>query len=61
MGGPQSPDEDGRGFPYTTILIGRDPDDSKSHQATNRYIVGVSGAQLLSVTYGAEYEDSPGR
>ena len=60
MGGPQSPDEDRKAFPYY------DPQAEiqliqKAIKA-DRYIVGVClGAQLLSVAYGVEYEHSPER
>ena len=60
MGGPQSPDEDRKAFPYY------DPHAEieliQKAMKADRYIVGVClGAQLMSVAYGAEYEHSPER
>lgn len=60
MGGPQSPDEDRKAFPYY------DPHAEieliQKAMKADRYIVGVClGAQLLSVAYGARYEHSPER
>lgn len=60
MGGPQSPDEDRKAFPYY------DPQAEieliQKAMKADRYIVGVClGAQLLSVAYGAKYEHSPER